>query len=98
MHDDGIALGAVAELARVGVEDAVARAADLDARTRAVALSAPLDSPVLVGTPEEPGIVAVVRARRHPRADDPDDQTLATEFCVEERARAAADRWVTWRA
>lgn len=98
VRDDGIALGAVAELARVGVEDAVARADDLDARTRAVALSAPLDSPVLVGTPEEPGIVAVVRARRHPSADDPDDQTLATEFCIEERVQAAADRWVTWRA
>lgn len=98
MRDDGVTLGAVAELANVGAEDAVVRADDLDARTRAVAVSAVLGSPVLVGTPEEPGIVAVVRARRHPSADDPDDEALAIEFCTEERVQAAADRWVTWRA
>ena len=97
MREDGVSLVGVAELARVEVGDAVVRAEDLDERTRAVAVSAPLDTPVLVGTPDEPGIVAVVRARRHPVADDPDDEALAVELCTEERVQAAMDRWVTRR-
>ncbi|MDA8310550.1 MAG: hypothetical protein M0Z46_08055 [Actinomycetota bacterium] len=98
MRDDAMPLGAVAELARVEADDAVVRAEDLDARTRAVAISAPIDSPVLVGTSQDPGVVAVVRARRHPSADHPDDAALAVELCVQERVQAAIDRWVTRRA
>lgn len=98
MRDDGLSLAAVAELARVKCGDAIVRAEDLDARTRAVAVSAPLDSPVLVGTPDEPGVVVVVRARRHPGAGDADDEALAVATFTEERAQAAVDRWVTWRA
>jgi hypothetical protein len=97
MRDDGLSLAAVAELARVECDDAVLRVEDLDARARAVAVSAPLESPVLVGTPEDPGIVAVVRARRHPSAADGDDEALAVETCTEQRAQGAMDRWVTWR-
>ncbi len=98
MRDDGVSLAATAELARAECGDAVVRAEDLDARTRAIAVSAPLDSPVMVGTADDPGLVVVVRARRHPSASDADDEALASATCVEERKQAAVDRWVTWRA
>jgi hypothetical protein len=98
MRDDGASLAALAELAHAECDEAVVRAEDLDARTRAVAVSAPLDSPVIVGTPDSPGLVAVVRARRHPSAAEPDDEALAVATCTEERRQAAVDRWVTWRA
>jgi hypothetical protein len=97
MRDDGLSLAAVAELARVECEDAVVRAEDLDPRTRAIAVSSPLDSPVLAGTSGEPGVVAVVRARRHPTAGEADDEALAVATFTEERMQGAMDRWVTWR-
>ncbi|HTX63615.1 MAG TPA: hypothetical protein VMD28_08230 [Acidimicrobiales bacterium] len=97
MRDDGLSFAAVAELARAGRGDAVARAEDLDGRTRAIAVSAPLDSPVRIDTPVQPGVVAVVRARRHPSADHVEDGALATAACIQARVDAAVDRWVTWR-
>ncbi|MGH9101087.1 MAG: hypothetical protein ACRDV8_12785, partial [Acidimicrobiales bacterium] len=93
---DGLALAAVAELARVEREDAVVRAEELDGPTRAFALSAPLDRPVVVGGPGQAGVVAVVRARRHPSPGDPDDEELARVACVRARTQGAVDRWVTW--
>jgi hypothetical protein len=97
MRDDGLSLAGVAQLARVESDEAVVRAEELEGRTRAVALSSPIDAPVVVGTPESPGVVAVVRARRHPSADNPDDEALAVATFTEERLRGALDRWVTWR-
>ncbi len=97
MRDDERSFAAVAGLAGTTRRDAVVRAEDLDVRTRAVAMSAPLDSPALIGTPGEPGVVVVVRARRHPDAGDADDEELARAACVGERAQGAVDRWVTWR-
>ncbi len=98
MRDDGQSFAAVTGLARATRRDAVVRAEDLGARTRAVAMSAPLDSPTLIGTEGEPGVVMVVRARRHPHAGDADDEALAVAACVEERAQGVVDRWVTRRA
>jgi hypothetical protein len=98
MRDDGLSLAAAAELARVECQDAVVRAEDLDARTRGAAMSAPLESPFVVAAPGGPAFVAVVRARRHPSADDTDDEALALAACTEARAQGAVDRWVTWRA
>jgi hypothetical protein len=98
MREDAMSLSAVAKLARVEVHDVLVRTEELDPRTRGVAVSAPIDSPVLVATPQDPGVVAVVRARRHPSADHPEDVALAVEVCVEQRVQAAIDRWVTRRA
>lgn len=97
MRDDGLSLAAVADLARVKCEDTVVRAEELDPRTRAIAVSSPLDSPVVVGTPDAPGIVAVVRTRRHPSAGDRGDDALAAETFTEARLQGAMDRWVIWR-
>jgi hypothetical protein len=97
MREDGLSLTAVAEVARAECEDAVLRAADLGTHTRAAAVSSPLDSPILLGTKERPGVVLVVRARRHPSPSNADDEALANVTCTEERVQAVMDRWVTWR-
>jgi hypothetical protein len=97
-RDDRATLPAVAALAGVSVEGVTVRAEDLDPRLRSVVVSSPLDVPVLAGGSDDPGLVMVVRARRHPCAEEPSDRELARRSCVEERVQAAVDRWVSRRA
>lgn len=96
-RDDGAAFAAVAERAGIECNRVDVCADDLHERLRAAAVSSPVGTPVLVGTPEEPGLVIVVLSREHPSLDDPVVGQLATESCVAQRVQSAIDRWVTWR-
>jgi hypothetical protein len=98
VRDDGETLASVATLAGAELETATVRAEDLAPHLRSVLVSAPLDGPVLAGGPDDPGVVVVVRGRRHPTIDDPDDAALAAADVAEQRVQTAMDRWVSWRA
>jgi hypothetical protein len=97
VRDDGVTLVSVAQLADADFDDSTERAEDVEPRLRSVVMSSPLDVPVLAGTPDDPGLVVVVRGRRHPTTGDPGDEELAAATVVEQRVQSAMDRWVTWR-
>lgn len=98
VRDDGETLASVATLAGAEFETATVRAGDLVPRLRSVLVSAPLDAPVLAAGPDDPGLVAVVRGRRHPTIEDAEDLALAAGDAAEQRVQTAMDRWVSWRA